>query len=229
MNTLQQPFADAPNLLVLDDTLTMGPGVRLPIRTTILRHEGRLAIISPVHFDDAAVAAINALGTVEWLIAPNLYHHLFLGPAKARWPSARIAAPRGLEKKQPSLKFDAWLEDGSPWPELIQTRSIEGLPAIGEHAFMHTASKTLIVTDLLFHILKAPNFATWMMLNIVSGTLGRCAPSRMWRWLCKDKSARDASLDAVLAWPFERLIPAHGLIIQEGAHSIVQAAFSELR
>jgi len=228
MHTIRQPFPSS-ELFVVDDALTMGPGVRLPIRTTILRHEGRLAIISPVRFDDAAAAAIDVLGVVDWLIAPNLYHHLFLGPAKARWPSARIAAPRGLEAKQPTLKFDAWLEDGSPWPELVQTQPIAGVPAINEHVFMHTASKTLIVTDLLFHVLKAPNFATWMMLKVISGTLGRCAPSRMWRWLCKDKTARDASLDAVLQWPIERLIPAHGLIVDKDAHSVVQAAFAELR
>ncbi len=229
MRTLQQPFAEQPDVFVVDDVLTMGPGVRLTIRSTILRHEGRLAILSPVRFDDALTAAINALGVVEWLIAPNLYHHLFLARAKTLWPSARIAAPRGLEKKQPTLSIDHWLEDGSPWPALMQTQPIAGVPLIGEHVVMHTASKSLIVTDLLFHVLEAPNFATWMMLNVVSGTLGRCAPSRMWRWLCKDKAARDASLDAVLQWPIERLIPAHGLIVERGAHSIVQAAFAELR
>jgi hypothetical protein len=226
---LQQAFADQPDVFIADALLTMGPGVKLPIRSTILRHEGRLAILSPVHFTDDQARAIDALGKVEWLIAPNLYHHLFLTKAKARWPGARIAAPRGLEKKEPALTFDAWLEDGSPFPALIQTQPIAGVPMIGEHTFIHAASKTLIVTDLLFHVLEASNFATWMMLHVVSGALGRCAPSRMWRWLCKDKAARDASLDAVLRYDFDKMIPAHGLIVTADAHALVRTALAELR
>lgn len=226
--SLRQPFPNQPDLFIVDAQHTMGPGVRLPIRSTILRLGEQLAIISPVRFTDDAARAIDALGKVAWLIAPNLYHHLFLGEAKSRWPEARIAAPRGLEKKQPSLSFDAWLEDGSPWPELIQTTPIAGVPMIGEHVFFHRASKTLITTDLLFHVLEAPNFATWMMLKVMSGTLGRCAPSRMWGWLAKDTKARDVSLQALLQYDFDKMIPAHGLILEHDARPRVHAALSEL-
>ena len=224
----RQPFEDHADIFIVDAGITLGPGVKLPIRSTILCREGRAAIVSPVAFDDTQARAIDALGTVDWLIAPNLYHHLFLTDAKKRWPAARIAAPRGLEKKQPSLTFDAWLEDGSPWPELFETIPIEGVPTIGEHILRHHASKTLLTTDLIFHVLEAPNFATWLMLGAVSGTLGRCAPSRMWRWLAADKTARDASLLAVWRSDFDKVIPAHGLILTDDARARMHRALSEL-
>ena len=58
-------------------------------RTTVLGLEdGGLLVHSPIRLDDSDREAIRALGPVRAIVAPNLWHHLFFGPAAEAFPSA---------------------------------------------------------------------------------------------------------------------------------------------
>lgn len=142
----------APDLWILDHPQRLPGGLRMSTRMTIVRLPGGdLWLHSAVPLSDADAAAIDALGPVRHIVAPNLLHHLYLAPARARWPAARVWAPPGLRDKRPDLAIDAHLTGDAPtaWAGAIAALPIDGAPAIAETVFIHRPSATLIVGDLV--------------------------------------------------------------------------------
>ena len=83
-------------------------GIELGARMTVLELEGGVLVHSPVDLDPSAVAH---LGPLRWALAPNLFHHLYVG----RWVSAGAeawAVPRLLEKR-PDVPFAGVVARGS--------------------------------------------------------------------------------------------------------------------
>ena len=194
-------------------------GFRLPARMTAVRTEdGGVALISPVPIDDARARAIESLGEVRWLVAPSLLHHLYLGDAAARFPAAKVVAPRGLAGKRPDLRVDAVLEDGLPdaLAACLDVLPVAGAPLLDEHAFFHRASRTLVVTDLVFNVREPRGLVANLMLWLV-GAHGRLAQSRAWRFFVKAPAAYAASVERILATDASTLVMAHGEIVRERA------------
>ena len=93
------PVSLTPNIWTLDHDLKL-LGMNFGTRTTILRlSDGSLLLSAPGSMTPAQQMAIEQLGPVSILMAPNLFHHMFLKAAKDRWPSAKIVAPPGLKEK----------------------------------------------------------------------------------------------------------------------------------
>jgi hypothetical protein len=206
-------------------------GARLPVRMTVLAGSGGasagVVLVSPIPVDDALAAAIDALGPVRAIVAPNLYHHLHLGPAKARWPGARLFGPPGLAVKRKDLAFDAVLGEVAIDP-VIEALPVEGAASLSEWVLYHRPSRTLVVTDLVFHVRRAPNVGAWLVLVVVSGAYGRLAQSRLWRLATKDRAAAARSVREILARDFDRLVVAHGDVVPEGGRAALEAACARM-
>lgn len=212
------------DLWCLDADLRLQAGFHLPIRMTVVRlADGGLWLHSPVAIDDAAAAAIDALGPVGHIVAPSLMHHLFARPARERWPAAQLHAPASLAAKRAKLTIDSALAEDSRWPEIAIVQ-IVGAPKIDESVFVHRPSGTLIVTDLLFNVHEVEGLLSPLILRMV-GAWKRLAQSRIWRVSVEDRAAAKASIERLLALEFSRLVPAHGQVL-EGAdtHERVRAA-----
>ena len=222
---LRGPAPLAPGIWHLEGRLRLSPGIHFPVRSTVVDTGEGLAVISPLGFDDETAARIDALGRVTFLVAPNLFHHLFLEGAAARWPKARVLAPAALRKRYPALTFHG---EPTALPGL-EVRVVAGMPRVEEHVFFHRESGTLVVTDLVFHMHHAPTALTHFVLKYVSRAYGRVAVSGLLRWLTKDRALARASLEGVLALPFERLVMAHGDVLEEGARSQLAEATLALR
>jgi hypothetical protein len=217
---------EAENLWTAADQLKMPGGVAFPVRMTVVRStDGSLSLISPIPIDDALAQEIAALGPVTHLLAPNLYHHLYLGAAQARYPGARIMGPLGLSAKQPKLTIAPFaLEDGPFRGELIAL-AVDGAPKLAETVFLHAPSRTLVLCDLAFNIEHPPSWKTSMVLSMM-GARGRLAQSRAWNFIASDKRAAGASCRRMLEWDFDRLIVAHGESIATGAKERLASALT---
>lgn len=199
-----------PDLFTFEREVSV-PGMLLPARCTVMRlPDGGLLLCSPLAIDDALAGELAALGPVRWLVAPNLLHHLFLGPAQARFPDARTLGAPGLAAKRADLRFDGVLGEGDPFDGAIDAQLVGGMPGVNEVALFHRSSRTLVLTDLLFNVRSSPHFSTRLLMTVVSGVYGRCAVSRMIRWMVDDRAAAAGSLEKVIGWAPERLIVAHG-------------------
>jgi hypothetical protein len=194
--------------------------------TVVRLSDGGLFLHSPIRLDGGLRAQLDALGEVRAIVAPNKYHHLFAGDCRSAYPRAKLYAAPGLPEKRKDLKFDGLLADEPriEWRGDLEQRIIRGMPMVNEVAFFHPASRTLILTDLVFNV---PRGRSWgvPVLSQILGLSGRFGPSRLGRWLIRDQQATRASLGMVLRWDFDRIILAHGDVVETGGRQKLRDAF----
>ncbi len=186
-------------------------------RMTVLRLEdGALLLYSPIAIDDALASAIDALGEVRHVVAPSAMHHVFLDAAAARYPAATVYAPRALHAKRRGRGIDVVLEDAAPeaWGDGLAMIRVAGAPSVDEVILHHAASRTLVVCDLVFHIHEARGWISPLFFKLI-GVWQRVQQGPLWRWQAtKDRAAAEASLAPIWAWDVERVIVAHGRILE---------------
>jgi len=203
-------------------------GIPLTARMTVVRFgNGKLWIHSPVRFGPDVREQIAALGEVAWIVAPNRAHHMFMAKAKQAFPNARLYGAPGLERKRWDIANLHRLEDAiePEWADDLEQVVFRGMPAINEVMWFHKASSTLVATDVLQcwcgHLdWRADTYAR------VTGVRSQLDVPRTVRLATRDKAAASSSAQAVLAWPFTRVITAHNAIVDEDAHALVARAFA---
>ena len=204
----------------------LGPGVRIGTRTTLIRlAEGGLWVHSPGPLTEDLTQEINRLGPVRFLVAPNTFHHLFVSENCAAWPSAKLYLAPGLAAKRKDLAGAAELrgETEPGWAGEIDQCLIEGSPRLGEVAFRHGSSRTLILTDWVFNVGRPESIGARLFFS-VTGVLGGVSISRLIRFLTRDTAAARRSFEHVLEWDFNRIVLAHGDILeQDGPRSLKNA------
>jgi hypothetical protein len=196
--------------------LTMPTRAFLPLRMTVVRlPDGGLWLHSPIALDETLAAAVDALGPVRHVVAPNLFHHLHLRSARERWPQARLWGAPGLAAKRPRLRFDATLgtDATEAWGGALEAQFLAGTPRFNETVFLHRASATLICTDLVFNMRTWRGAMTGLVLRVL-GTRGRLAASRLLPLLVNDRAAARAAVAEVGRWPFRRILMAHGEVYE---------------
>jgi hypothetical protein len=204
-------------------------GVETGARMTVVRlADGGLFVHSPVALDAPTRAAVDALGRVHAVVAPSLFHHLYVGEWMRAYPDAIACACPGLERKRQDLPWSRVLGD-QPEPEwrgeldqvFFGARSLEN-----EVVFFHRASGTLLCADAIFNLGTHPSRLT----RIVACLLAARRPGATWveRLLIRDRAAARAQVDRMLAWNADRIVPAHGDVIETGGREVLRRAYAWL-
>lgn len=211
---------------VVDHRQKIPMGLVMPARMIVVRLEdGGLWLCSPGPIDDRTAEELDRLGPVRYLIAPNRFHHLHLPAAVGRFPEAEVLGAPGVAEKRKDLAFTGTLGIATPWGAELQPIPIDGMPGLNEVVFCHRPSGSLLVADLLFNLQQPMGLIASTYCRL-TGVLGRVAVSRMLRFAIRDRAACAASCLRLLRAPFDRLIPCHGEVVEEGAKPQVEAALA---
>ena len=206
------------NLWTVPSPLAVFGIIHLNTRMTILRLEsGGLWIHSPVQWTPELNDQVCKLGSIEYIVAPSCFHHMFVGPWKEHHPNAKICAPKGLQKKRDDLIIDCILQDDthSLWPNEIDYFEVKGMPIVQEHLFFHRSTNTLIITDLFFYMPLATGFTSvYAWLNGVKNTV---ATPLLFKSAIKDKIAFRNSLEPVRNLTVHRLSMCHHIVLTTNA------------
>lgn len=202
-------------------------GLELGTRTTIVRlTTGGLWLHSPGPLSQALSETISTLGPVEALVAPNAMHHLYLQDNIRAFPDAKVYLSPALP---PKLKFqsayEVLLEEiPASWSQDLVQHHVGGLPQLQEFVFFHPVSRTLILTDLAFNIRNSASWFTRSFMRL-NGGYNRFGSTRLFRSLIKDRAALRSSLDIILKWGFERIIVAHGQVVEDSGQHLMREAY----
>ena len=210
----------------------------LPVRTrmTVVRLAGgQLCLLSSIAPKPELRAALDALGQVCWVVAPNRTHHLFAGDWLAHYPQAQLWGAPGLAAKRPDLAQLHTLPGPAAdattlpaeWAPDLHMQFFAGLPLLNECVWLHQPSGSLLVTDLLQNYPQDLSFSA-RLFNTLNGTRGRLAMPRALRFSIRDKAAARASAQAICSWPVQRLVLAHDTVIEQDAAAQLRSALAFL-
>ncbi len=223
------------------DTSQRFYGLEVGARMTVLETSDGLFIHSP---QPLPLEELQSLGDPRWVLAPNLLHHLYVGP----WIDSGFetwAAP-GLPQKRPDLTFHGVIQsrfahttppdgddnaphvdpDANRFGSDLRVVALSCIPMTNEAVVLHRPSRTLVVTDLLFNI---PAHAPWLTraaMYALGGYPG-CRTTLLERRNMRRAIARE-ELTELMSWDFDRLIMSHGQIIETGGKDALKSAFSWL-
>ncbi|MBK7947871.1 MAG: DUF4336 domain-containing protein [Deltaproteobacteria bacterium] len=191
-------------------------GLELGARMTVVRLAGgELLLHSPVAATEELVRQVGALGRVAHLVAPNRFHHLFVGDWRRRYPDAAIHVAPGLERKRGDLPISSLLGSipDPAWADVLDQVALAGIPTTNEVVFFHRSSSTLIASDLAFQIGPESPALTRAAFRAM-GAYGCLCPTPLERLLVRDRAAFRGSLERILVWPIERVVVAHGAVCE---------------
>lgn len=203
-------------------------GLPFGTRMTVVRlSDGSLLLHSPIVLSSELRAEIDALGEVRHAISPNKLHHLYLAGVRDAYPQVCLHAPPGLAAKRTDLQLDRELGDrpAPEWAGTLEQLVVRGSRVLEEVVFFHAASATLLVADLCEH------FGPWSpaLTRCLVRPFGMYARPRMpvdWQHTFRDREATRQSFERLLAWPFERVILAHGRLLESDAKPIFEREYA---
>ena len=152
-----------------------------------------------------------------------------------RYPDAQLFGTDEVITKRKDLHFDASLNlteqfhpqlvENWPWQDEIDQRLVSGSPLMQECVFFHRATNTVIVTDLIENF-PPGHFKGWRKL--LARGAGIIAPNGKtpldWRLSFKKPVVR-VHVQLLLNWQPERIIMAHGEIVEHQAVSFLKHSF----
>jgi len=201
-------------------------GAALPSRSTVVQvGEGRLLVVSPPADPCPELAAI---GAVSAIVAPNSFHHLHAAAWLRRHPEAALYVAPGLPRRVPGLPPAVELTEtqATPWRDALPYVLLGPDRGLAEVLFFHRASRTLILTDVASNLVDVPRARDRLAFRLLGMPAG-FGPSRNARRLfLRNEAVARAALRAASRWPFERIVVAHGAIVERGARDAFASAFA---
>ena len=210
-------------------------GIDLFARMTQIRFaNGDLLIHSPCKIDNSLKQDIDDIGQVKYIVAPGNFHHLYVPDFQQSYPDAETFIVPGLEKKRPDIHFE-WILGNRPdhrWQDEIDQVLIHGTRFIWEAAFFHKPSKTMILTDLLENIGDDYQHPASLLLRFWWKAVFRmwnnpkAAPEYQVGW--GNRKAVKKCLQRILDWKAERVIIAHGELVENNVNEILSSAWQKV-
>jgi hypothetical protein len=181
-------------------------------------------------------------GTVSYLTAPDIEHHIFLSDWAAAYPGAHIIAPEGLAEKRANdtsiahvsfntiftAKDKSTQKISEEFDKDFDYEFVDAHPN-KELVFHYKPEKTLIEADLLFNLPATEQYsrtgepANKGILTKFFATIQSTTGSAIWQkrmqWYLmssKDRSGFDSSVQRIAQWDFQKIIPCHGDVIEDG-------------
>ena len=195
--------------------VTGAAGFQFPTRMAVVRlpSDGGLWVWSPVALNKDVWDAIDALGPVRHLVAPNSLHHTFLAEWAARYPDARVHGAPGLTQEIAGTAIHSIIGDkpDPDWAGAVDQVIVRGNRITAEVVFFHRETSTVLVTDLVQQIPKGW-YRGWRAVIARLDLMTALVPSvpRKFRMATTDKVAARNDVKQILEWPAHRLVMAHG-------------------
>lgn len=223
-------------------------------RGTIVRlSSGALAVFSPVALTPEVKAKLAELGNnLQYIIAPDIEHHIFVSDWKSAFPTAKIIGPEGLPEKRlkqndPKIgkePFDVVFTADSKRSTSISAEFDKDFEyeyvdghANKELVFYYKPDHVLIQADFMFNLpateqysrapVFKPGFFARQFMKVQTPEGSAIGMKRLhWYAISSgNRSSFNESTKRIASWDFTRIIPCHGDVIEEGAQETFKKVF----
>lgn len=190
-----------------------------------------IVLHSPCRPSARIMKAIDDLGAVAHVVAPNWFHDLYLAQYRHMYPNATFWAPPLLQRRHRSL-IDVGLNQNTrpPWFNEMPHTTLSGLLSFDECVFFHRSSKTLIVADLLVNASASSTAPLLTRLGYrflgLDGSL-KVFPVLRWFGFTSRPSMRRTARQ-VLEWEPDSLVVGHGTPLRQSATPQLRQALAWL-
>ena len=205
-------------------------GIEFGARMTVVRlANGHLWVHSPLEPTDEMRRALDEIGPVRHIIAPNKMHYLGAKTFKEAYAEAQLYGAPGLAEAHKDIAFDATLGEvpEAAWAEELEQVVFHG-NLINEVVFLHHATRTLIVTDLCFYLKEGQGNAATQLFAKAAGVQDRPGPTPIFKLATRDHNQARHALDCILRWDFDRIILSHGAIYESNGKVALREKFAWL-
>jgi Domain of unknown function (DUF4336) len=203
-------------------------GLQLGRRMAVIRlASGELLVHSPAPLTDQLRQELDRLGPVRYVVPASALHgHLFMEEYRDAYPAVELFAAPGLERRRKDLTFAGELGDEPDprWSADLDQAVLQGHRLFPEVAFHHKPSRTLILGDACWNVTPQLSLGA----RLWAGLRTRVGPTPGFRLMIRDKDAARASVERILSWDFDRMLPGHGEIVDTGAHEAFRRAYAWL-
>ncbi len=189
---------------------------------------------------------VQSLGTLRYIVALNIEHHLHISAWAKAFPEAKVVGMEGLPEKREQNPETSGIPFGTVFTtenkssttisaEFDEEFDYEYIDASmnKEIVFLHKPSATLIEGDIVFNLPATEQYsrtkegATSGLVNKLIGHFFQATGNLGWQrrilyyGAAKDTRARfGESLKRIGSWQFERIIPCHGDVIETGGRHV---------
>jgi hypothetical protein len=200
------------------------------VMTVARRDDGTLVLHGLIALEESAQEQIEALGEVAHLVVPSGYHRLDAARYRARYPGAKLYAPRaGRARVEKVAKVDAAYEE-YPADAATSLVAVDGL-ADREGAMVVRSKRgvTWVMNDALFNMPERGGLRGLVLKHVTRSTGGPRISRTARIALVADAARYRAALEAMAAMPdLVRVIVGHHVPIEGGVAAALRGVAATL-
>lgn len=212
-------------------------GLRLRRRATVVQLAGGgLWVHSPTPLTPPFQSGLAAIDEVASLVAPNNGHCSWIGEWADAYPRAEIHVAEGVPTRRSKLRVDRIMSPTMEprWASDFDQSTMVGAPLFDESVFLHKASRSLIVSDLIQNHNRSDQRGVGKLIarfaSEPQGYKGLCLAHQLKRaGTIEDCEAFSKFLDTIEGWNFDRIIVAHGDVVEDRAREVLTDLLSSIR
>jgi len=200
------------------------------VMTIARRDDGTLLLHGLMALDESAQREVEALGEIAHLVAPSGYHRLDAGRYRARYPNAKLYAPRGGRARVEKIaKVDGAYEEFAA----DATTSLVTVDGLGDReGALVVRSKhgvTYVMNDALFNMPPGTGLSGFVLAHVTQSTGGPRVSRTARIGLIADRARYRAALEAIAGVEgLARVIVAHHVPIEGDVPGALRAVAATL-
>lgn len=223
----------------IDDDVFMARGsikmnalTRITRNMAIIRHEGELTLIDPLRLNSAEEAKLDTLGTVTNIIRLGAFHGLDDPYYVDRYDCKLWAQEGGTTYPKPEISVTLSEATKLPFPD-GKLLTLNGTVQPESVLLLKRGKGLLLTCDAIQHYgdYSNNNFLARLLMPFI-GFPKKTIVGPIWlKVMTPEGKSLESEFHRILELDFDRLLSAHGTLIERDAHSLVaqaiNTAFSE--
>lgn len=210
-----------PNLWRVEGRLARAPMKR--VMTVARLASGALVVYSPIALGEPAMAQLDALGDVAFIVTPNGWHRIDTPAYAKRYPRARVLAPAGARKRVCEVATVAGGLDALPADPSVRLVPVAGTREAEAMLIATSGDRTSIaVSDTIFNMPHRRGVGGFVLRHITQSSGGPRVSRLARNFIIKDKPQFAAQLELLATPQLARVIVAHHQVIADDPAAVLR-------